>query len=173
MAITFDPANKIIQLDSFLVSVNQIWTAFSDWSVLNDNLKYGVGITQLGGDPPVALYLFLQAGWRVRPIEADGITTITGNLLVQGTGSPIAPTIGNFQVLVNLETPVQATAISIGSDGSSVDNSLLTSLIQSIKDKTDSLVFTKENELDANVKSQNSATLHGTGIDSDKWRGIP
>ena len=129
MAITIDPANKIIQLDSFLVSVNQIWTAFSDWSVLNDNLKYAVGLTQLGGDPPVALYIFLELGWRVRPQEVDGITTITGNLLVREGGSPIAPTLGDFQVLVNLETPVQAVGISTGG------NSTLTP--QNITDITD------------------------------------
>ena len=113
MAITIDPANKIIQLDSFAVSVNQIWTAFVDWSVLSDNLKYGVGLTQLGGDPPVALYIFLELGWRVRPLESNGTTTITGNLLVREGGSPIAPTLGNFQILVNLETPVQAVAIAV------------------------------------------------------------
>lgn len=113
MAITFDPINKIIQLDSFIVSEKQIWSAYVDWSVLSDNLKYGVGLTQIGGFAPVSLYIFLQLGWKVRPQEADGITTITGNLLVEGGGSPIAATLGSFNVLVNMETPVLATAIEV------------------------------------------------------------
>jgi hypothetical protein len=116
MAILFDPTNKIIQLDSFNVSERELWTAFVDWSVLSDNLKYGVGMTQLGGFVPIALYIYLELGWTVRPLEADGITTITGNLLVQGGGSPIAPVLGNFNSLVNMETPVQAVAIQ-GSGG--------------------------------------------------------
>ncbi len=41
MAITFDPVNKIIQLDKFVVSEKELWTAFVNWSVLGDNLKYG------------------------------------------------------------------------------------------------------------------------------------
>jgi hypothetical protein len=42
-----------------------------------------------------------------------------------------------------------------------------------IKAKTDQLVFTKANELDVNVKSNNNATLHGTGTTGDLWRGTP
>jgi hypothetical protein len=113
MAITFDAANKVIMLDSYNVSEKQIWSAYVDWSALSDNLKYGVGLTQIGGFAPVALYIFLQLGWKVRPKEADGITTITGNLLVQGGGSPITATIGSFNVLVNMETPVLSTAIEV------------------------------------------------------------
>ena len=122
MAIAFDPINKIIQLDRSEVSEKELWTAFVNWSVLSDNLKYGVGMTQLGGVEPIALYIFLQLGWVIRPQEVDGITTISGNLLVQGGGSPITPTIGNFNILVNMETPVKAVAIEVvaSSGGNSV-----------------------------------------------------
>jgi len=112
--ITFDPINKIIQLDSFTASEKTIWTAYVDWSVLSDNLKYGVGMTQIGGEAPIALYVFLELGWRIRPVEADGITTISGNLLVAEGGSPIVPTVGTFQTLVNMETPIAAVAIDAG-----------------------------------------------------------
>lgn len=113
MAITFDSANKIVQLDSTTVSAATIWSRWVDWAALSDNSKFGEVLTQLGGVAPVALYIFMENGWRVRPLEADGITTVTGNLLVQGGGSPIAPTLGNFNVLVNMETPVQASAIEV------------------------------------------------------------
>jgi len=117
MAITFNPATKIIQLDSYTASESQIWTAFVDWSVLTDNLKYGVGMIQVGGVVPIALYLYLELGWKIRPIEADGITTITGNILLQDGSSPIAPTVGNWNTLVNMETPVKAVAIGGSSGG--------------------------------------------------------
>lgn len=112
MAITFDPIEKVIQLDTYAVSERQLWTAFVDWSVEGDNLKYGVGMTQLGGEAPVALYIFLAQGWRVRPLSGAGITTITGNLLTTDNDSPIQQAVGAVQV--NLETPVQAVAIEVG-----------------------------------------------------------
>jgi hypothetical protein len=80
----------------------------------------------------VALYLYLENGWRVRPQEANGVTTITGNLLVQGGGSPIAPTLGNFQVLVNLETPIAAQALSVNSGTQTIDTSKLLTKTQYI-----------------------------------------
>lgn len=118
MAITFDPATKIIQLDTFTVSERQLWTAFVNWSVLSDNLKYGVGMTQIGGVAPIALYIYLT-GWRVRPIESDGVTTIEGNLLTTNGDSPITSTIGSWQVQVNMETPVKAVLTEGGGGGGS------------------------------------------------------
>ena len=116
MAITFNPLEKVIELDSYSVSEREIWTAFVDWSVEGDNLKYGVGMTQLGGLAPVALYIFLAEGWRVRPLALAGITTITGNLLTSNNESPIEQ--AENVVQVNMETPVQAVALN--SEGASV-----------------------------------------------------
>jgi len=128
MAITFDPTNKIVQLDSTSVSAATIWSRWVDYVVLSDNSKYGAVMTQLGGVAPVDLYIFMENGWLVRPLEADGITTITGNLLVAGGGSPIAQTLGNFNVLVNLETPVKASAINSGSSLTPLQQSQLAEL---------------------------------------------
>jgi hypothetical protein len=119
MTIIFDPTNKIVQLDSTSVSAATIWSRWVDFVALSDNAKYGEVMTQLGGVAPVDLYIFMENGWRVRPLEADGITTITGNLLVTGGGSPIAQTLGNFNVLVNMETPVKASAIVVNGGGGS------------------------------------------------------
>jgi hypothetical protein len=115
MAITFDPINKIIQLDTFSVSEREMWTSFVDWSVQSDNLKFGVGMTQLGGLAPVALYITLATGWRIRPLAQAGITTITGNVLTAEGTSPVEQAVGAVQV--NLETPVKAVAISTGQSG--------------------------------------------------------
>lgn len=109
--ITFNPVTKIIQLDSFTVSEKELWTAFVNWAVLSDNIKYWIWMTQLGWFEPIALYIYLDLWWKIRPVESDWISTITWNILVQGWGSPIVATIGNFQTLVNMETPVKAVAI--------------------------------------------------------------
>jgi hypothetical protein len=132
MAITFDAANKIIQLDTFSVSASEIWSRWIDWVVLSDNAKYLPAFSQLGGVAPVALYIYLENSWKVRPQEANGITSITGNLLVQGGGSPIAATLGTFQVLVNLEAPIAAQAIEVNT-GSGVLSSDVTDIAAATK----------------------------------------
>lgn len=115
MAITFDPINKIIQLDSFNVSEREIWTAFVNWASLDDNLRYGVGMTQIGGVPPIPLYIYLELGWRVRPKEAHHTLKITGNLLTAENDDPVVATVGNWQVLIQMETPVKGVLLpSVG-----------------------------------------------------------
>lgn len=125
MAITFDANEKIIQLDSYSVSSSELWTAYVDWSASFDNIKYGVFMTQIGGLAPIALYIYILDEWLIRPLEADGITTISGNILVEDGSSPIAPTLGNWQILVNMETPIQAVSINVSSSSpSNIDDKL-------------------------------------------------
>jgi len=130
MAINFNPVTQIITLDSFLVSASEIWSRWVDWVVLSDNSKYPIAFTQLGGVAPVALYIFLENGWKIRPQELDGLTTVTGNLLVQGGGNPFTSTVGDFSSLVFLETPLAAQAIVVnsGSGLTVAENSKLMSL---------------------------------------------
>jgi hypothetical protein len=125
MSIVFDPAAKRIILDSTLVTATEIYSRWVDWAALSDNLKYGMVIRQVGGDdlggglsiPP---YYFLQGDWRVRPMEANGTTRITGNLFVEGGGDPVVQTLGNYNMLVQYVIPVQAQGIATsGSTGPS------------------------------------------------------
>ena len=164
MAITFDAANKIIQLDTFSVSASEIWSRWIDWVVLSDNAKYLPAFSQLGGVAPVALYIYLENSWKVRPQEANGITSITGNLLVQGGGSPIAATLGTFQVLVNLEAPIAAQAIEVNTGAASTE---LTNNVAAIKVKTDKISFSTDSggneNLQSNVRSVNDVELAGDG----------
>ena len=141
MAIQFDTANKIILLDSLNVSASFIWSRWVDWIALGDNIKYFHAFSQVGGVAPIALYLYLENGWKVRPMEANGITTISGNLLVQGGGSPIVSTIGNFNMLVNMETPISAQAIEVtsGSGLSTEEHNKLLSIPTAIETATATL----------------------------------
>jgi hypothetical protein len=43
--------------------------------------------------------------------------------------------------------------------------------VAAIKDKTDNINFTVAGQVDANAKSMNDATINGTGISTDLWRG--
>lgn len=117
MAITFDPANKRIILDSASVTAEEIYSRWIDWAVISDNVKYGefvtqVGAIELGGGLYIPNYIFLRNGWRVRPMEANHLLIITGNLFVEGGGSPVVQTLGAFNVSVQYTVPVQAQAMA-------------------------------------------------------------
>ncbi len=112
----FLSAEKIIRLESFTVSAAEIWSRWVDWVVQGDNAKYLPALSQLGGEPPVDLYIYLENGWRIKPQEADGLTRVTGNLLVAGDpqANPFVGIDGNYSATVSLEAPVKATAVATG-----------------------------------------------------------
>jgi len=117
MAITFDPANKRIILDSASVTASEIWSRWADWVAGSDNAKYLPACSQVGGDDlggglSIPIYIFLLNGWRVRPMEANHTLIITGNLFVQGGGVPVVPTLGTFNVSTQYTVPVQAQGIA-------------------------------------------------------------
>lgn len=120
MAITIDGASKRIILDSANVTAAQIWSAWVDWHASNP--QWSLAFRQVGGDnlgsglaiPP---YYFLQAGWRIRPMEANHLLVITGNLFVEGGGQPVVNTLGAYNVSVQYTVPVQAQAFSTSGGG--------------------------------------------------------
>ena len=128
MAITFDPAAKRIILDSASVTAEEIFSRWEDWALLSDNAKYGAVMTHVGGDDLggglfIPNYIFLQNGWRVRPMEANHNLNITGNLFVAGGGVPVVNTLGNYNVAVQYTVPVQAQGIATeGGSGPSAES---------------------------------------------------
>ena len=113
MAITFDPVNKRIILDVTTITATEIYSRWVDWASLGDNLKYRmvfrqVGSDDLGGGLVIPPYYFLQSGWRIRPMEANHLLVISGNLFVEGGGQPVVNTLGAFNVSVQYTVPVQA-----------------------------------------------------------------
>ena len=123
MAITFDPINKRIILDSAFVDTAQMYSRWKEWARTGDNLKYEQAFYALGGDPLggglfVASYFFLMNGWRIRPMEANHTLIIDGNIGVYGGGAqPVVPTLGNFNVLTQYTVPVQAQGVATNGGG--------------------------------------------------------
>ena len=123
MPITFDPAAKRIILDTASVTAEEIFSRWEDWALLSDNAKYGAVMTHVGGDDLggglfIPNYIFLNDGWRVRPMEANHSLIITGNLFVTGGGVPVVNTLGSYNVAVNYTVPVQAQGISTSGSSS-------------------------------------------------------
>lgn len=125
MAIVFNPSAKRIVLDRATVSAAYLWSRWTDWAASGDNLKYLPAMSQLGGDPLdnddpalatkfAGSYVFLENGWRVRPMEMDHDCEITGILGVRGGGTPFVRTLGNFQVNTKYSEPVAVQGIATG-----------------------------------------------------------
>ena len=116
--MTFDGANKRIVLNSTSVTASEIWSRYMDWLAADsNNAKWGLAMTQIGGDDLgsglfVPIYVFLQNGWRVRPMESSHQLMITGNLFVAEGGSPLVNTLGSYNVIAQYTVPVQAQAMA-------------------------------------------------------------
>lgn len=117
----FDGTNSRIILTTTTISSSEIWSRWCDWLALDpNNSKWPMAMKQIGGDdlgggliiPP---YIFLLNGWRVRPMEANQLLILSGNLFVDGGGQPVVSTLGNYNVSVQYTVPVQAQGYSTGS----------------------------------------------------------
>jgi hypothetical protein len=122
VAITFDPTNQRIVLDSTYVDVKDIYSRWKEWVKDGDNSKYlpafrAIGGDSLGGGLYISLYTFLINGWRIRPMESNHTLNIHGNITVDGGGDPVVPTLGTYKVLVQYTVPERAQAYDAGSGG--------------------------------------------------------
>jgi hypothetical protein len=164
MAITFDPANKRIILDSASTTPEEIFSRWEDWLLSSDNTKYlpafsHVGGNDLGGGLFIPNYLFLLNGWRVRPMEADHDLTITGNLFTSDGGVPVVRTLGPYQVNVRYVVPVQAQGIatsgSAGPSAAEVAAEVMAQIMATF--------------IPADMRRVNGITVEGSGTSADPW----
>ena len=132
--MTFDGANKRVILNSTSVTASEIWSRYMDWLAADsNNAKWGLAMTQIGGDDLgsglyVPIYVFLQNGWRVRPMESSHQLMITGNLFVAEGGSPLVNTLGNYNVIAQYTVPVQAQAMATSGGSGGLTNEQATQL---------------------------------------------
>lgn len=89
-----------------------IYTAWKEWIVLSDNIKYPAAFRVVGGDPlggglNAGSYFFLQNqnGWRIKPPEEDIVITLTGNLYPEDVNEDLFnATDGDFNTSIRLST---------------------------------------------------------------------
>lgn len=190
MAITFDPANKRVILDSASVTATELYSRSCDWLALSDNAKYGAVFRQVGSDdlgaglsiPP---YFFLQNTWRVRPMESNHSLTITGNLFVEGGGVPVVSTLGTYQVNVNYTVPVQAQGISTSGSTGPTAESIAAAVIAALnatpittngnwptalQNASAVVAAFNSNKPSVNVATIKDKPVIGSGTREDPWR---
>ena len=167
MPIAFDAANRRVILDSASVTATELYSRSADWLATSDNAKYGAVFRQVGGDALgdgifIPAYFFLQGSWRVRPMEADHDLSVVGNLFVEGGGTPVVRTIGQYQVNVKYTVPVQAQALSVGASGPSA-----------VAVAAEVLAALQAATIPVNVRQINGTSLTGTGTVGSEWGPAP
>jgi hypothetical protein len=118
----FDFTNLIISIKAS-GSYNAENDLYSDWKELvrEDSTGFAAGVppaflnsvggNDLGAGQQIAPYFFINNvdGWRLRPPEEDGETSVVGNLFPADPNTPfIVPTVGNFTQLLRLVVSPQA-----------------------------------------------------------------
>jgi len=121
--VTFDGPNKIIQVDYGITELDaqrDIYSAWKRWVTtppsaagVSYNAGYLEALRTVGGDPIgggqfVSGYFFLMNGWRLRSWEGEHFLQVLGNLYVDEGGSPIVPTVGDYQIVVSFVVSPQS-----------------------------------------------------------------
>lgn len=140
MAFIFHGDTKTIELlvGTRTVSIKWLYSRWKDWLKIDDNSKYLPAFRTVGGDPTIGVnnistYYFLLNGWKIKPPEENCTIQVSGILLVDGGGDPFLSTNGDYNVRINMTTPMQAETVVIetGVSGLTPEESSLLSSIQS------------------------------------------
>jgi len=127
--VTFDGPNRVIIVNDGESSVDiqtDIYSAWKEWTQLEKNLAFPVALSTIGGEPIggglfVGATFFLENGWRIRPFEADGVITFTGNIYTREEGdNPVTSTIGDWNIQTTFRVSALAYALETGGGGSSL-----------------------------------------------------
>lgn len=117
--VTFDGVSQIITVDTGITTLyvgTDLYSDWKEWFLINP--EFAPAFRAVGGDLlRTGYYLdgsyFLTNGWRIRPQESNHTLTVVGNLYVDGSeDSPFIRTIGNYNVMVNMNTSNIVSAIA-------------------------------------------------------------
>lgn len=166
MNYTFNGTAKTITIPPGGVTLDlvDLHSRWKDW-VLVGNAPSPVAFRAVGGDiPAIPLYLFLLNGWRIIPQSSNHTLTVTNGVLeVDGGGDPFTDPAGTYKIRINRQTP--GIAIGYSTTGGT---STAPSAAENASAVMDALNATT---IPVDTKKMNGATVVGTGIEADKWRG--
>jgi len=119
--VTFDPvALRIVEISTGgdnVLQVQEIYSEWKDW-MLSDAQNMGhppafevVQSPDLPSGSTPAPYSLLANGWKIRPAELDHRLTLVGNIFATTGDSIAVPTLGTFNVLVEIEVSPQALVV--------------------------------------------------------------
>lgn len=200
----FDGPNKKVILDAAFVvdnmisfTVTELYSAWVDWVVQGDNLKYPPAFRVLGGDPIgggqyVGTYLFFRndLGWIGVPPAVDPCTImIEGSLFGESSEAPLLENLPAQQTDLIITRSTQVTAIDLGGSievpsAAEVANAVWQKLLSSSNTAEEELLKTRKLQSNKAVISNNGllvtvynddgiTPLHVFDISADKTVRIP
>lgn len=125
---TFDGPTRLI-VGAYVTSAGKftvdakadLYSSWKEWVLQGDNSKFPFAMSTTGGDDLgssfLGSYFFLENGWKIRPIEEAHRLIIDGNLFTRDGSSPFVPTLGAFNVLIEMQNSSLTQAVDVGGSG--------------------------------------------------------
>lgn len=116
--VTFDGVNKLIIINPGETQLDvqaDVYSAWKEWAILENNLKYLNPISTVGGEPTVAgqrldVTYFLINGWKIKPYSGTYDLTLVGNIFdVDGGSIKVPADVNRFNpnnITINTNTSV-------------------------------------------------------------------
>jgi hypothetical protein len=176
-SIVVDPSSLCILLvcgageDDVTFTAQEIYSRWSDWLLLSDNLKYLPAFDSSGGASAGTgttdiVYTFLAAnGWMICPqtTELAVRVVITGDIYPDVDGSPM---FDYDEVAAGGHTHIEqrvTTSARVVTTGGSIPTAA--------QNAAAVLAAAQATPIHADVQKMNGATVLGNGTSGDKWRG--
>jgi len=106
--VSFDGDRQVIIVEPGVnrIDMKNVYSEWKNWMLTDDNSKFGLAFRVVGGNPlpekSLGISYFLLDGWTIRPYEGDHRLRIIGNLYKEDGSDPIADTLGDFKVTVEM-----------------------------------------------------------------------
>ena len=143
--VTFDGVNKLILINDGVTEIDiqeDIYSAWKEWVLYDNNARYLKAIDTVGGEPTVAgqrldVTYFLINGWKIKPFTGSYKLSIIGNIFDVNGENIIVPAdiIDGEPNNININTNTSVIVRKVEVEGQNVDLSEIESQLslQNIK----------------------------------------
>lgn len=144
--VTFDGVNKLIIINEGETSLDvqaDVYSAWKQWAITEDNLKYLNPIRTVGGEPTIEgqrldVTYFLINGWKIKPYSGTYDLTIVGNIFdVDGGSIKVPADVNRFDpnnITINTNTSVIVRQVETTSTSGSISGPVTASLVTEQQD---------------------------------------
>lgn len=175
--VAFDGINKLILISNDVTIIDvqiDIYSAWKEWVMLEENSRFERALDTVGGEPTVAgqrldVTYFLVNGWKIKPYPGSYTLNIIGNIFdidggqikVDADINPIFPN----NITINTNTSVIVRQVSTTTGGGTGDTTAIEAQLDVIEGKIDgqtSTVNTINTKLDtqgANIVTINNRLI--------------
>ena len=132
--VTFDGVNKLVLINNGETDLNiqiDLYSAWKEWLLLEDNMKYFQAINTVGGEPTIGderldVTYFLINGWKIKPYPGSYDLVLTGNIFDVDGGSikvqadVVDESANNISINTNTSVIVRQITTEVSSSGGGI-----------------------------------------------------